>query len=568
VRAPELPTLAPTFAELFGEGCFASRPLIDGGAFSKAAETRGLSLPYLHWREKLEALDRAGVLSPVGFLQTNCTPETTWLYPEQNLLAWREERHPEPWDAYAWDADGWHVSECYSPWQLLYLDEALASAQVTLPAAELLRSSGPSVSFSRAAGHRLHERRHLDEEWQPLVKLLIALQPRFWGLRSGWSRNVSEITDTGVVSVNTADHAVQTFDPWMLLRRFGLSLDDLARLHLELGDAAIALDPVPNWYRVTSFAPRDSSGGFRGTARRARDLYDACFLLRGLYHLATDRWLPEPDELEGSRSPEGWLTVAGDRRRHLPRADDRPRRSRLDLRDELVRQGLYPHLMHFFVEGETEETILHALLDFLGYDLEKGSVSITNFRGIDKADRYRTLLSSVNRYAARTVLVADREGEIERTVRRLRAAGALLDPQDVILWERNGRPSSFEEVNFSSAELLAAIEATGRRRAPSAKLCLTPETLEIEFERQRASAEREGSSSPGFAEVARRLARREQHGSVSVGKAEYAPDLAEILKETVRRAGHLADAGVERPLLAHLWRWIADSKRPGPGRSA
>jgi hypothetical protein len=567
VRAPELVTPGPSFAELFAEGCFAARPLMDGGALSRAAYARGLSLPSQHRREILERLDREGALWPVGFLQINYTPEATWLHPRPELMRWREEGHPEPWQTHAWDVDGFEVSERYSPWQLLYLGDALAGAHVTIPAAELLRATGPSDLVVRAARYRLDEHRQLDEHWRPLVKLLAAVQPRFWGLRSGWSKQVSTETESGLVSVNTADHAVETFDPWAILRRFELSLDDLARLHLELAEASVALDPLAGWYRVASFAPRDSSDRLRGAALRARDLYDAGFLLRGTYHLATGRWLPEPDELEGARSPEGFLTVSGQKRRHLPRVDDRPRRSRLDLKDSLVRLGLYPHLMHFFVEGDTEEIVLRKLLDFLGYDLETGSVSITNFRGIDKADRYQTLLSSVNRYAARTLLVADHEGEIERTLRRLREAGALLDPENVILWEREGRASSFEEVNFSSAELLKAIEAAGRRREPSARLTLTPATLEAEFEAQRADAERNGRQPPGFAEVARRLAGRQAYGAVSVGKKDFAPDLAETLKQTVRTAGHIADAGSERPLLARLWTWIVDTKRPGPGRS-
>lgn len=66
--------------------------------------------------------------------------------------------------------------------------------------------------------------------------------------------------------------------------------------------------------------------------------------------------------------------------------------------------------------------------------------------------------------------------------------------------------------------------------------------------------------------MARRLAGRQEYGAVSVGKKDFAPDLAEILEESVRVAGHLADAGSERPLLARLWTWIADTKRPGPGR--
>ena len=173
MRAPELVTPGPSFAELFAEGCFAARPLMDGGALSRAAYARGLSLPSQHRREILERLDREGALWPVGFLQINYTPEATWLHPRPELMRWREEGHPEPWQTHAWDVDGFEVSERYSPWQLLYLGDALAGAHVTIPAAELLRATGPSDLVVRAARYRLDEHRQLDEHWRPLVKLLV-----------------------------------------------------------------------------------------------------------------------------------------------------------------------------------------------------------------------------------------------------------------------------------------------------------------------------------------------------------------------------------------------------------
>jgi len=80
--------------------------MIDGGKLRKAALARGLSLPLFPRRTVLEPLDRLGLFSPVGFLQTNYTPETTWLHPDADFVVWREERNPEPWNLHALSCPG------------------------------------------------------------------------------------------------------------------------------------------------------------------------------------------------------------------------------------------------------------------------------------------------------------------------------------------------------------------------------------------------------------------------------------------------------------------------------
>ena len=123
-----LPDAAPSYSELFAEGCFAQRALCSGANLRKAARARGVSLPLFPRREVLEPLDRAGGFSPIGFLRTNYTPETTWVHPDPDLMVWREEQTFHAWETHGWRfAEDRHVnvSERYSPWQLLYLSEAL-----------------------------------------------------------------------------------------------------------------------------------------------------------------------------------------------------------------------------------------------------------------------------------------------------------------------------------------------------------------------------------------------------------------------------------------------------------
>ena len=191
------------------------------------------------------------------------------------------------------------------------------------------------------------------------------------------------------------------------MRRFELSLDDVATLHLEVAERGSRLDPMPRWHRLTEAAPRKVTDDLRGSALQSRDFYDAAYLLRGLYYLATTRWLPRPDELDD------YGTVSEHRRRHLPRGSQPAREQRLDLKNLLIREGLYPHRIHFFVEGHTEKIVLDRLLPFLGYHMPGSGMSVTNIRGVDQAQRSAVIFASATRVASRTVLIADREGTFE-----------------------------------------------------------------------------------------------------------------------------------------------------------
>src|SRR4051794_34771847 len=149
-----LPAAAPSWAALFGEGCFGQRPLIAAKELRDAAVARGIGLPPFPRRDVLEPLDEVGGLSPVGFLQTNFTPETTWLTPDPAFMVWREERNFASWDEHAWrssDHPGFrHVSERYSPWQLLYLPQAIDDWNARVPLGRLERRPLEMAKLIRA----------------------------------------------------------------------------------------------------------------------------------------------------------------------------------------------------------------------------------------------------------------------------------------------------------------------------------------------------------------------------------------------------------------------------------
>lgn len=550
MRAPVLDSPGPSFAVLFSRSGFSQNKFLDGRRFAEAARQRGIAVDRFP-RKMLERLDRVGAVCPIAFSQANYDVETTWWDPDPEYMIWREERNFEPWESHAWtfEPDGSkHVSEKYSPWQLLYVGEALRLDVVPVPVATL--ASGDLAPYIADAAQRRAAQRSLDEEWRPSVKLLVALQARLWPFRAGKTTLLSDPErepNSDRDYVDPVEREAERFDPARILDQFGLDLHRLAELHRLFAIAAASLDPMPTWYRLVEIAPRKQTDMLRGDALRARDLHDACFLLRGLYHLATDQWLPRADEIDHP--------VIDWRRAHLPRRNGALGGTREELQAVLEREGLYPHRIHFVVEGETEEIILRRLLEAMG---RTTGYQVTNLRGVDKAEQHQALFAAASQYAARTVLIADMEGSLAAALRRLQRDGLLADDADLLLWEVDGRPSSFEHANFRPQEVVDAIIAAGRKRVPDLQFDLTGEQLAPLYADAAAEAERNGDDPPAFANYALKLA-RDRH--VPVSKGELALELAEITMGLVEEAGTLHDAATEeRPLLRRLWRWLMETR--------
>ena len=504
------------------------------------------------------ALDRVGALCPVGFSQCNYTVETTWLDPDPRFLIWREERQFENWKTHAWishlDGARW-VSERYTPWQLLYIEDVYALDTVAVSVDGLIAGVALDEHCDSAVRQR-EVRATLDERWRPAIKLLVALQTRFWPYRRGRTnllnpgedRDDDQVVDPQVVET-------ERFDTRGVLSDFGLDFDGLAALHAAFVDAARRIDPSPGWYRLFELAPRHKTDPLRGQALRARDLYDACFLLRELYHLATGHWLPRADEL-GDAS---W--VGSPRRRARPRRDGQSVGATHDeLQPVLEEMGVYPHRLHFVVEGETEEIVLRRLLVALG---RRAGYQITNLHGVDKGLRHQSLLSAASEYAARTVLIADREGDLATTLKRLQRVGLLTDEKDLLLWAIQGEPSSFEEANFTPQEVAEAISAAGRERSPELVITLTGDELEAGFTEAVDEARLRNRSRPAFASVALKIAEDRHH--IRVSKPELARQLAETTIRLFDPGHTLYDiASEDRPLLQRLWQWLHEAQ---PGRT-
>lgn len=224
-------------------------------------------------------------------------------------------------------------------------------------------------------------------------------------------------------------------------------------------------------------------------------------------------------------------------------------------RDALERQGLYPHRIHFVVEGETEEIVLGRLLDAL---VERVGYQVTNLRGVDKARQHEELFAAASEYAARTVLIADMEGSLSQTLWRLQRDGLLTDKRDLLLWEVDGQPSSFEEANFTHGEIADAIVAATSRRVPDLRLKITGAEIKAAFTEAAQQAAARGKDRPALAKIALKHA-RDAH-QVRVSKRELGRQLAETTMGVIKNAGSLYNAAnEERPLLRRLWRWLRET---------
>jgi hypothetical protein len=180
-------------------------------------------------------------------------------------------------------------------------------------------------------------------------------------------------------------------------------------------------------------------------------------------------------------------------------------------------------------------------------------MTVTNIRGVDQAQRQDLIFLTATQVAARTVLIADLEGTLSKTLARLRDEGLFTNDENVLLWSRDGRSCDFEEANFTPSEILTAIRTVARARNPDAPLKLSV----AELRRERRRQTRPKRSPPALTKLALRMA--EDRGS-RVSKPELATVLAETLVRDIRRSGHIAEAGKRRPLLARLWFWIVSDR--------
>jgi hypothetical protein len=211
-----------------------------------------------------------------------------------------------------------------------------------------------------------------------------------------------------------------------------------------------------------------------------------------------------------------------------------------DLLRFLSRNDFYPHQVHVFVEGASEEVMLTMILEASLGPLEGYGIRFTDLGGIDNlGKRHQELFAGFAEYARAPVLVTDNESEITRYVDDL-IAQKLINPQGVWRWQMN-----LEEDNFSDAELTRAVAAIARERGFRLR-GLNGRVVRASFEHRQDLP----SGAPAtFVDELLRLARHPEHGSILVSKPELAAKLTEQTLAELQ-AGDFEQLRKKRPILS------------------
>lgn len=543
---PTLRSCGLSWRQLYESGCFFQRELVEDGRLATDLRKRGSQLTQVG-REDWESWDKVGAVRPVAFAKTGYFSGHSVPALEPEYIVFRNEQPGfEPWDNYAWDADGYpHVSALFTPWQLLVAPDAIEASRVSVPLEVLLRDSGrdewaESLRWFFEEKHRQWSLLH--EWWDPMLRVLVRLQNHYWPYIRGTGHVLHD--DDGVLY---DPEERLSFNAESVLGELELTVEDIADGYRHLARRGRALEFGDSWYLLRQMAPRARRRSFDGGARRAQDFYDAAEVLRRFYRDLTGLVLPDAEVVACSYTGEELEARSRLRERflgHAPAltydADDAKRM--------LSAIGIYPHGVHVIVEGDSEEVVVIGLVARMLGDAFVADVVLTNLRGIGGATRIEKLLSAVTDYALRTVVIVDNEGAVQSVVDQLLADG-LLQSEDVLV-----QSESLEESNFSDDELVSIaidLAATAHDNRPAARLELTGDQLRAYHDERLGRA---GKESPGLADSLLKLAGREEHGAVRFSKPELAGAILDRLFSEVagKTRDEVAPVAGRRPVLKHL----------------
>jgi Overcoming lysogenization defect protein-like, TOPRIM domain len=502
---------------------FHQAPLLNASAFGSQARDRGINIAL--GDESLEELDRVGALRPLLFDRG------------ESGIVYRDEVEYTPWGSYAVSEDDYpRVNAYYSQWQLLYALDAVELGFAKMPLHWLLGEERQLSEVARKwyEGQDAHRRR-LDDDWRQLLLVLVRIQNRYYpairGTLTKITTTLARDPESGEL-VDPYQQAVREFDPAAVLDELGLTAEGVKNWHHRLATHGITRDPLQNYHALFRMAPHHERSRLKTEALRAQHAYDAAEMLRRFYYdLTGGELLPVADDMIDLRGGQWKEQFYG----HGPRL----RYDRHDLQVALRLANLDPHIVHAVVEGETEEVLIRTLIEAMtGSDPSTLGISFSNLEGGGRTRLYTRVLRLAKRSARFPILVADREGDIERDIELLKREGLLSD-EGVFLAK-----TSLEEDNFTVEELLAAAERVATRKC--AELHLDAEGVRAVYARQR---ELVGAKGKGLAEVLLSLARAPEHGSVQITKPELGAELAQLLLDELREAEDENALIERRPIL-------------------
>ena len=518
--------IAYSFHQAFDGDAFDQFPLLDADRFGREAKKRGVDLSFgASLRERLQRLDEVGALRPVLFDVGEDVP------------VFREEVEFVPWSRYAVEEESFsRPHPFYSHWQLLYVNEALELGRAPAHIDWLLKEDSARRLGEGSRPFYEAQRevwRELDGRWRPLVLLLTRIQNRYGpsikgSLTKSSSRMVYDAEAGEYVDPYRSERA--SFDAQAVLAELSLTFEDVKEMHEQVSIHGSAVDPNERWYMLFRMAPFKERDTLRDAARRAHDAYDAAEIIRSFYFDLTEELLLNPDEIFDISDKSWKRRIFGEWPTHAF--------TRADLQAELRRHDLWPHQVHLIVEGETEEVVCRRLIEGVaGVPPEKIGITISRLDGVSKARLHQEIVRVTGSFARWPVLIADREGEIEREVALMKRAGLLTD-ETAILWE-----SSFEEQHFTDEELVEIAREIGAARG--VELSLSASEFRSAFDDHRARA---GKQARGAGSFLLGMAADPARGSVRIGKTEFGERMAARMLADLERRGE--EATEERPILS------------------
>lgn len=531
----------PSWRQLWRNGAFTQLNLVSDAHLSRRAKERGQRLGI--GQRLLETFDVQGALQPVAFVK-GWNPHAVLHYaPFESHMTFREEEPAIEWSTYAWDSHGRpHTSPLYSPWQLLYVDDALRGNSTVVDLETLLAPTDQRTEVLERRRPLLEMQqegwRALDAAWRPLMKLLVRLQNRYLPEVTRRTKLVYD-TDYGR-QVDPWPDERERFDASAAAAELDVSPGQLAEVYWFLVERGIDREPRDGLELLRRARPRSRYGRWRGDTCGAQDHFDAAQVLR----LFLSDLTGEPP----ARAPS-W-PIDGRQRERAVLYDRGPaqRITREQLQDELVDAGLYPHAVHVVGEGKSEDKIVRRLVSGLLTPRWAEELGFTDLGGAGAASRLSTMVGGFITYAQRTVVIVDSEGSMARYVEGLTRSGDL-PLEDVLMFKSN-----LEEENFSPAEMLDVLIELAANPQADERL---PVILDLPLGAVLATHERRCANTgerPGFAGTLLDVAKDPQYGGpVVVSK----PDLAEALADRmlrdlsdVKNGQHALQALLERrPLL-------------------
>lgn len=517
---PQAPHLAVTYMgrDALEQNAFREFGLLDVKALGKAAEARGINLSIFESsaRPALEALDAAGAFRPI-YMETAGGDHI-----------FSDETPYSPWEQH-----GGGCNAFYSHWQLLYLEDAIEMGRVRVDLDWLLDESHKiehDFSARRIYARLRAIRGALHETWWATIMALVRIQNRFGPSAKGTltkSTASMEFDYTVGDFVDLYTPELQNFNAQQALGDLGVTVEQLKQIQRFVSMRGNIVDPIDRWFMLFRMTPYKEREKMKGSARQAQDAYDAAHILGRFVKELTGEIPLAPDEIFDV-SDKSW-------KRRLYGRWPIDRFNRNDLRVALESHKMWPHLVNLFVEGETEELVCARLLKELsGWEPADLGVTFARIDGVGNLWKFRDVIRLTKGFVQWSVVATDKEGNAEKDIGTLIADGTLAEDTTHV-WE-----SSFEEANFSDAELVSVVHKLASERG--APIDLTPEAFRAEYDDQKTKGSKKGA-----AEILLRMARHPERGSVILSKMEVADCLTQILIDDWNERGEVA-AG-DRPLL-------------------